>query len=123
MAESICSSVGFGVFVSSAAADIICPGWQYPHCGTCSAIQARCTACELFADRPSIVVIFFVPTAETAVWQDRTASLSRCTVQAPQSPIPQPYFVPVIFSLSRKTHNNGVSGETSKSYERLLTTR
>src|SRR5689334_17085935 len=120
MAESICSSLGFAVLASNAAADMICPGWQYPHCGTCSAIHAFCTGCELSADSPSMVVIFFDPTAETAVWHERTAWPSRCTVQAPHSPIPQPYLVPVMLSLSRKTHNSGVSGATSTSCGLLL---
>src|SRR5580704_3381738 len=113
IAESICSSVGLGVFDNSAAADMICPGWQYPHCGTCSAIHACCTGCELSADNPSMVVIFFDPTEETGVWHERTASPSRCTVHAPHSPIPQPYFVPVMLSLSRSTHKRGVSGAIS----------
>ncbi len=77
MASSICASLGAGVFASRAAADIICPGWQYPHCGTCSAIHARCTGCELSADNPSMVVIFFAPTDDTGVWHARTASPSR----------------------------------------------
>src|SRR5579864_780942 len=100
MAESICSSVGLGVCASSAAADMICPGWQYPHCGTCSTIQAFWTGCELSDERPSIVVIFFVPTDETGVWHERTASPSRCTVHAPHRPMPHPYFVPVMLSWS-----------------------
>ena len=34
MAASISSSVGFGVSRNNATALIICPDWQYPHCGT-----------------------------------------------------------------------------------------
>ena len=120
MAESICWSLGLDVFASSAAADMICPGWQYPHCGTCSAIHAFCSGCELSTESPSMVVIFFDATEETAVWHDRTAWPSRCTVHAPHSPIPQPYFVPVMLSLSRKTHKSGVSGATSTSRGLLL---
>jgi hypothetical protein len=41
-----------------------------------------------------------------------------CTVQAPQSAIPQPNFVPVIPSTSRNTHNRGVSPSTSTSGRR-----
>jgi hypothetical protein len=36
-----------------------------------------------------------------------------CTVQAPQSAMPQPNFVPVMFSVSRSTQSNGMSGLTS----------
>jgi hypothetical protein len=34
---------GFGFFASNAAALMICPDWQYPHCGTCSLSHAFCT--------------------------------------------------------------------------------
>jgi hypothetical protein len=36
-----------------------------------------------------------------------------CTVQAPQSAIPQPNFVPVMFRVSRSTQSRGMSGLTS----------
>src|SRR5438094_8542315 len=42
-ASSMSASVGLGFLESSAAADMICPDWQYPHCGTSSSIQAFCT--------------------------------------------------------------------------------
>src|SRR5882757_2992517 len=113
MASSISASVGLGFFASSAAADMICPDWQYPHCGTSSSIQAFCTGCDASAESPSIVVIFFPATLETGVMQDRVASPLMCTVHAPQSAIPQPNFVPVIFSVSRSTQSSGMSGLTS----------
>ena len=34
IAVSMSSSVGFGLLSSRAAADMSCPDWQYPHCGT-----------------------------------------------------------------------------------------
>src|SRR4051794_38832932 len=37
----------------------------------------------------------------------------RCTVHAPHCAMPQPYFVPVSFSSSRRTHSKGVSASTS----------
>ena len=40
--------------------------------------------------------------------QLRIATPSRCTVQAPHSPIPQPNLVPVKPRLSRNTHSRGV---------------
>src|SRR5271166_996256 len=56
--------------------------------------------------------MLFPATFETGVEHDRIADPSRCTVQAPQSPAPQPNFVPVSSSVSRNTQSNGVSGET-----------
>ena len=41
IASSMSASVGFGLAASSALADMIWPDWQYPHCGTSSASQAR----------------------------------------------------------------------------------
>jgi hypothetical protein len=37
-------SVGFGVSFSSAAADMIWPDWQEPHCSTSSSSHAFCKA-------------------------------------------------------------------------------
>src|SRR5690349_613868 len=60
-----------------------------------------------------MVVTFFPATAEMAVWQERAASPLMCTVQAPQRPAPQPNFVPVLSSVSRRTQRSGMSGLTS----------
>ena len=49
----------------------------------------------------------------TGVMQERTATPSTCTVQAPHSAMPQPNFVPVMPSTSRNTHSSGVSPSTS----------
>src|SRR6478735_4438703 len=46
---------------------------------------------------------------------------SMWTVQTPQRPIPQPYFVPVNPTCSRITHRSGVSGSTSILYDLPLT--
>src|ERR1700730_11400978 len=73
MASSISASVGLGFFASSAAADMICPDWQYPHCGTSSSIQAFCTGCDASTESPSIVVIFFSGTP-----RDRRDARARC---------------------------------------------
>src|ERR1700726_4689295 len=40
MPSMICWRVGRGFDLRRAAACMICPDWQYPHCGTCSAIHA-----------------------------------------------------------------------------------
>src|SRR5437660_4686965 len=45
--------------------------------------------------------------------QERVASPLMCTVHAPQSAMPQPNLVPVMFSVSRSTQSSGMSGLTS----------
>src|SRR5262245_452682 len=52
-------------------------------------------------------------TAEAWVWHARTATPSRCTVQAPHRPAPQPYLVPVKPTWSRMTHRSGGDGSAS----------
>ena len=49
----------------------------------------------------------------TGVMQDRVASPSMMTVQAPHNPAPQPNFVPTIPSSSRSAQSSGISGSTS----------
>src|SRR6266446_934373 len=46
-------------------------------------------------------------------WHERTATPSRCTVQAPHRPAPQPNLVPIICSCSRMTQSKGVSSAVS----------
>src|SRR4029077_14171929 len=48
-----------------------------------------------------------------AVMQERVATPSTCTVQAPHSAMPQPNLVPVMPSTSRNTQRSGVSPSTS----------
>src|SRR6266478_6904440 len=60
-----------------------------------------------------MVVTFLPATLEIAVMQERVASPLMCTVQAPQSAIPQPNFVPVMSRVSRNTQSKGMSGLTS----------
>src|SRR5882757_7258030 len=57
------------------------------------------------------------------VMQDRVASPSMITVQAPHNPAPQPNFVPTIPSSSRRAHSSGISGSTSPAIFRPLTRR
>src|SRR5271170_5022759 len=113
MASSISASDGFDFLASSAAADMICPDWQYPHCGTSSSIHAFCTGCDASVESPSMVVIFFPATLEIGVMHERAASPLICTLHAPQSAIPHPNFVPVIFNVSRSTHSRGICGSSS----------
>jgi hypothetical protein len=53
---------------------------------------------------------------ETGTVQDRTGRSFKCTVQAPHRAMPQPYFVPVKPSCSRRAHSRGMSGSTSRSW-------
>ena len=76
MACLTCASLGRGVCASNAAACMIWPDWQYPHCGTCSATQACCTGCWSCGLRPSMVVTFVPAAAASVIWQDRTGSPS-----------------------------------------------
>src|ERR1700730_986367 len=113
IASSMSLSVGLGISDSSTAALMICPDWQYPHCGTSSSIHAFCSGCVRSGESPSIVVTCFPATRETGATHERIAFPSKCTVHAPQSAIPQPNLVPVSPSDSRRAHNKGVDGSTS----------
>src|SRR4051812_32741634 len=57
-----------------------------------------------------MVVTSRTPTDSSGVTQERTASPSRCTVQAPHSALPQPNLVPTSCISPRSTHSKGVSG-------------
>src|SRR6202011_815170 len=114
IASSMSESVGCGLLASSAEADMIWPDWQYPHCTTSRSSQAFwILAPAAVAPIASIVVIADVPILSTGVMQERVATPSTCTVQAPHSAMPQPNLVPVMPSTSRNTHSSGVSPSTS----------
>src|ERR1700747_590783 len=62
------------------------------------------------------MVVIFLPTASlTTIPQERVATPSMCTVQAPHWAMPQPYLVPVRPTFSRIAHSSGVLGSTSMS--------
>src|SRR6266568_7806763 len=65
------------------------------------------------AASPSMVVICFPSAPLTGKEQERVATPSIWTVQAPHCAMPQPYLVPVRPTCSRITHNSGVLGSTS----------
>src|SRR5438477_10976101 len=115
------SSVGLGISLSSTAAFIICPDWQYPHCGTSISSQARCRGWLRSGERPSIVVTSFPAARVTGATHERTAWPSIWTVHAPHGAIPQPYLVPVNSRFSRRTQSRGVEGSTSTFTRRLFT--
>ena len=64
--------------------------------------------CRNAADTPSVDTAF--SSKEMSPWVTIGAD---GTMQAPHSPAPQPYFVPVSFNPSRSTQSNGVSGGAS----------
>src|SRR5664279_5181192 len=113
MASSISASVGFEVLASRAAAVMIWPDWQYPHCGTSSSIQATWIGWVRSGESPSMVVTFLPATAEMGVTQERCGWPSMWTVQAPHSDMPHPNLVPVMPRVSRRTQSNGMAGTAS----------
>src|SRR6476646_6336875 len=68
-----------------------------------------------------MVVTVDSPTLATGITQERNGVPFRCTVQAPHKALPQPNFVPVMPSTSRKTHSKGISPSTSTSCSAPLT--
>src|ERR1700738_2648418 len=115
IAASMSASSGCGVSASNAAADINCPDWQYPHCGTSCLIHAVCSRRPSgVAPSASIVVTDLPLTPLIGKRHERVATLSTWTVQEPHNAAPQPNFVPIIPSTSRSTHSNGVSSSTSR---------
>ena len=70
-----------------------------------------------------MVVMARAPTSRTIHWQERVASPSRWTVQAPHWPTPHPNLVPVRLRWSRSTQRRGVSGSTSTEVEVPLMSR
>src|SRR6202030_2297666 len=89
----------------------------------CRSSQSFCSGWSLLADKPSMVVTFLPATIATGVWHERIALPSRCTVQAPHMPAPQPYFVPVSLRCSRTTESSGVAGPASTVAGLLLTVK
>ena len=67
-----------------------------------------------------MVVMRWPTAADTGVTQERTAASPMCTVQAPQSPAPQPNLVPIMPSSSRSAQSSGMSAGTSTLTFRLL---
>ena len=65
------------------------------------------------ADSPSMVVTPLPAMLETGVMQDRVACPLICTVHAPHNAMPQPNFVPVMPSVSRRYQRRGISPTTS----------
>src|ERR1035438_1746318 len=114
MLESMSWSVECGLDFNMAAACMIWPLWQYPHCGTLRASKSFGSGGSPAALSPSMVVMRLPAASRIGVRQLRAASPFRWTVHAPHKPIPQPNFVPVSASSSRRYQSNGMSGSPSK---------
>src|SRR3979490_1929079 len=70
------------------------------------------------------MVVICLPTASlTCTPQERVATPSIWTVQAPHCAMPQPYLVPVRPAFSLIAHSSGVSGSTSPSNDLPLIVR
>src|SRR6478609_9464469 len=108
--ESMSSSVGLGFDERRDTACMICPGWQYPHCGTFTSAHAFCTTCGPLLEMASMVVISSPSTVPIGLEHERMAFPFWSTVQAPHKAMPHPNFVPVSPRMSRRYHNNGISG-------------
>src|SRR3984893_171955 len=121
MPPSMSSSLGLGFSFSREMACMICPDWQYPHCGTLYSIHFCCTTCSPSLEMASMVVISFPAVVLILVTQDRIAFPSWCTVQAPHSAMPQPNLVPVNPKISRRYHSSGRLGSPSKECSTPLT--
>src|SRR4029077_3885816 len=76
--------------------------------------HAFCTGWLPCGSRPSIVVTERPETSLIAVMQARVAAPSTWMVQAAHSAPPQPYFVPVSPSSSRRYQSRGIDGSPSK---------
>lgn len=72
---------------------------------------------------PSSVVTSRPCAARTGITQERAATPSISTVQAPHSPRPQPYFGPFSARSLRSTSNSGVAGATATRAAAPLTFR
>src|SRR5438552_679506 len=114
IAWTISGRVGFALPRSSATPDRIIPEVQYPHCIEPTSRNASCKGCSRpLLSRPSMVVICRPAAARSEVMQDRVATPSMSTVQAPHWPSPQPYLLPVRSRSSRRTLSRLRSGSAS----------
>ncbi|KAH2558044.1 hypothetical protein KXV42_009029, partial [Aspergillus fumigatus] len=64
---------------------------------------------------PSMVVIARPSACAKVIWHEGKACPSTITKQAPHSPVPQPYFVPVRLAPQRRAQRKGVSASMRRS--------
>ena len=94
---------------------------QIPHCNAMCSTNLRCKGCNSspFA-MPSIVSILLPWASTPSTKHEQTRTPSTVTLQAPQSPVPQPSLLPVKCNSSRKTSSNVSLGSHKKSTSSLL---
>ena len=113
-AALISCSVGFLLVCSNAAACMIMPLMQYPHCTACSSMNALCSGCNWPGPpRPSSVTIFLPAMVATGITHERVALPSTSTVHAPHWPRPQPKRGPCRPRSSRNAYNRGICGSSA----------
>src|ERR1044071_4368798 len=79
------------------------PGVQKPHCRAACSRNFCCTGCSLSPSAMPSTVVTVRPSASTpSIRQEQTSLPSTMTLQAPQSPEPQPSLLPVRPSSSRR---------------------
>lgn len=117
-----CMLVGVNFLPVSYAAkeDMATPGVQNPHCVPFLCSRACCTGCNFpFFAMPSMVIRCLPSSMPSnirhafAAYNTVLPAVSFCaraTMQEPQSPVPQPSFVPVIFLKSLRYFNTVIWG-------------
>lgn len=99
---------------SSATADMIWPGVQYPHWKASCSQNARCIGCGSSPSAsPSIVVTSRPSHVIASVRQASTLRPSTHTVQAPQVPWSQPFLEPVRSRCSRSASSRLTRGSSA----------
>src|SRR3990172_3163015 len=102
MPRRICSSVAFGFWLRRWVACTTMPGVQNPHCTAHLSTKPFFTASAFGSAASPSMVTTSRPLQSTAnSRQELSDAPSTRIVQAPHSPSPQPYFVPVNPSTSR----------------------
>ncbi|KAG5725788.1 hypothetical protein E4T56_gene17808 [Termitomyces sp. T112] len=91
------------------------PGGLKPLWIAHAATSACCKAWERSGLSPSMVVIARPSACAKVIWHEGKACPSTITKQAPHSPVPQPYFVPVRLAPQRRAQSKGVSASMRRS--------
>ena len=121
-ASCISSRVGLSFRSSNALADNSMPGVQNPHCTAPCSTNAFCNRDNSpFCARPSTVRMRRPSAFLAGIIHEFVGSPSTRMVHAPQSPSPQPSFVPVSPKRLRKTNNmvscDSISTDTGLSFK------
>ena len=92
------------------------PGVQMPHCKAACSMNFSCKGCRAPPSASPSTVLTSRPSASApSTRQEQTRRPSSRTLQAPQSPVPQPSLAPVRPHLSRSESSRVSSGGQAKS--------